>query len=298
LLFVCRFLGATANLPDLSKKWTQEISKLNMVPKELEDQPINIEIEAFKWSLLLNRPANDPRSTMRVIQRTVLNPKKSKIQRFSAARAIRTFDSSGPTSTLLAQQLRKQFQKKSRRFFWQRHMDFAAFFKEDNHLYLDLYRHLGVQDSAVSDFLYSAFTDKVSPALSTAQATSYLLELDIREKRFEEPLTRLLSKTAAKNMELYFKALVTLFPQSTSAILEALYVGHFVREQFVQYLKILVDAAIRDPAFLERLTQARVSGLIPVKRQMAVEGLYLDDWIGRQLSHRSDVCAKALQAAS
>jgi hypothetical protein len=298
-LMYARFLSALTRLPSISSKLFKTIVGLPEVPTELKDLPINIEIEALKWSLVLEHSGRSPRTTIRTIRRAILDPKKSDIQRMSAARAMALFDKSGKGQADAAKKLKSQFQKIDRRWFWQRHLNVEAFFNHDNHKYLNLFRHLGVEDSAMSDFLYNSFVKPGPDSLSAAQAAAFLLDLNIREKRFEAPLVKLLSKTAAKNMELYFKSLVTLFPSSTASILESLYVGHFVGELFTKYLDILVIAAAEDSTFLDALTDARLRGTIPKRRQLVIEGLYLDDWIRHQIESRGlGPCEKALLPAT
>lgn len=283
LFIVSRIFSDIAAQPEISAEVADVIHQLPRLPEQFEELEINIEIEAQKALILIKQAGITKKSAISRFQKMVVDGKRSRIQRASSARAIRLFDTTGEVSKDVAAALKLSYRKRHGFLFFKGKYDATDFLTERNHENLHLFRHLGFFDDDMKEYLFTALTTPALGTLAPSQAAAVMFEMGISDPRFLPVLNRLLAKTAAKNMELYFKTLVHLFPAASVDILEAIYVGRFVPDVFHSYLRTLVAAEASGLAVVDGLRRVRLEKRLAVRKQVAIEGLYLDDWLERQV---------------
>ena len=299
LFIVNRIFSEMARQSEISKEVADAIHSLPRLPEAFEELDINVDIEAHKALVLLKQAGVSRSEVVKLFEKQVLDIRRSRIQRASSARAVRLFDDSGEMSRRVAEKLKQDYRKRHGYLFFRGKYDARDFLTERNNENLHLFRHLGFCDEDMKEFLFKAFTEPALGVMAPSQAAAVILEMKIADPKFLPVLNRVLGKTAAKNMELYFKSLVHLFPRASVDILEAVYVGKFVHDVFQSYLRTLVAAEVAGLDVVAGLRVARLEKKVPIRKQVVVEGLYLDDWVASQAqriqSERNSSCDSLLQ---
>lgn len=276
----------------------ERLSQWPGFPPQMIPRSYPSEVETLKLLLQLKSTALQPGSDGNSnLMRIILDEKESTTRRLTSAYLFSRLFTQWDARQEVGRRLKADFHKKHRRFFW-RQFDRQQFFDSHGGFYIQVFRHLQLADPDLVEYLVEKANSSELGPLTARGLASVVLELQIHDARLAEFFENKLSKTEAKDMPFYFQAFVTLFPERVAEILKALYVVRNIPEVFQPYLRTLVQAGTQNPEWLLKLRDARDGRVIPLKLQIAVDGLYLDDWLDSQVARRLGNCDSVLRRRS
>ncbi len=273
---------------NISDKEVREIVLIDFIGWEAIGPKTLREIEELRMQLAHTHLKG--RVGFETLQQLILTEGCSEWTKLAAARTLRVSYGKGDLE-LLAMKLKAPKERTGLSRFFEKKESMFDILSRNEGRNLKLLVELGLSDSDVADYLVNAILypnadPKTGSVILPSMALQYMIRLNLRDKRLLPRLEKELSTVSLKDFNLYFTALVKLFPERGDLIFKTLYNFRMIPSIVVDFLKILtVDH--ESTALVKSLRQARLASPLSATTSQKIQNLFVDEWLERQLAVKS-----------
>ncbi len=276
-------LQTLVNAENVSEKDIQNLIYVSFEGWDYLEPKIIREFEDLRMQLLLKHlKGNHGFETLSTLY---LSSEQSEWTRLAAARVLRTSYRDRDFKNL-EMKLKGANRKQGIFNFFAKKESVHEILSQNNGLRLRLLVELGSHDSDLSDYLVNSILNPVADSklggvVAPLTAIQYLSRLDIRDSRVLPKIQKELDFVSTKNFDIYFTALVKLFPERGDIVYRALYNFRNTPSVVVGFLKILREEVNSD--LMKTLRTYRQNNSLTLVATQKIQGLYLDEWLEKQV---------------